>query len=148
MVARQPRRLRAAILAIALVALLAPPGQSEADTALESQLVLCNQCHGPDGNSTTKDVPSLAGQPETFLVTQLIYFREGLRSSEKMSPYAAKLDDRTIEALAANFSALPLESTAGTRTLHWSSAASSWQRPDAAASAISRILPGAPRFHV
>jgi cytochrome c553 len=90
-----------------------PLSLSQAETALESQLVLCKQCHGPDGNSTTQGVPSLAGQPETFLVTQLIYFREGLRTSEQMSPYAAKLDDKTIEALAAHFAALPAKSTVG-----------------------------------
>jgi cytochrome c553 len=105
--------MRSSVLALALVALLVPLGITEAETALESQLVLCNQCHGKDGNSTTKGIPSLAGQPETFLVTQLIYFREGLRSSEKMSPFAAKLDDKLIEALAAHFAALPPESTAG-----------------------------------
>jgi cytochrome c553 len=101
------------ILGTALVALLVPLSLCQAETALESQLALCQQCHGPDGNSTTPGIPSLAGQPETFLVTQLIYFREGLRRSEQMSPYAAKLEDKTIEALAAHFAALPAKSTAG-----------------------------------
>jgi cytochrome c553 len=89
------------MLTIALVALFMPLVLSQAETAFEKQLGLCTKCHGTDANSTTAGIPSLAGQPETFLVTQLIYFREGLRTSEQMAPQAAKLDDTTIEALAA-----------------------------------------------
>ena len=37
----------------------------------------CETCHGPGGNSTTRSIPSIAGQPVTFLENQLVFFREG-----------------------------------------------------------------------
>jgi cytochrome c553 len=46
-------------------------------------------------------------------VTQLILFREGLRSSEQMSPQAQELDDGTVLALAAHYAALPARANDG-----------------------------------
>ena len=103
-----------AAAAIAIAALLTPWALAQAETALESQLTICASCHGADGKSTMAGIPSLAAQPETFLVTQLILFREKLRKSEQMAPVAAKLDDDAIEKLAAYFAALPPASSAGT----------------------------------
>ena len=90
-----------------------PWALAQAETALEGQLAICAPCHGVDGKSTMAGIPSLAAQPETFLVTQLILFREKLRKSEQMAPVAAKLDDAMIEKLAAHFAALPPVSSAG-----------------------------------
>lgn len=73
---------------------------------LAEQLAACANCHGRSGNSELPEVPSLAGQPELFLVNQLILFREGLRRSEAMSPFAQDLDDTEIIALAAHLSKL------------------------------------------
>jgi cytochrome c553 len=109
------RALRFATALAVTVATLPPAGaQSPAGgPALEERLRGCARCHGADGNSTQEGIPSLAGQPETFIVTQLILFREGLRGSEQMTPEAADLDDDTVLALAAHFAALPARANAG-----------------------------------
>jgi cytochrome c553 len=70
----------------------------------------CAACHGADGNSPTPAVPSIAGQPKTFLETQLILFREGVRPSEQMAPLVKGLKDAEIVRLAEHFAKLPAKS--------------------------------------
>ncbi len=104
------RRAAAGVLALAVLLAAAPPagaGTPAGGPALEELLEGCAQCHGADGNSVMPDVPSLAGQPATFLETQLILFRERLRRSEAMAPQVKGLDDPTVIALAAHYAALP-----------------------------------------
>jgi len=67
----------------------------------------CLACHGPDGNSTTPGVPSIAGQPSTFLETQLVLIREELRPAPQMLPIVKGMSDTEIVELAAHFSRLP-----------------------------------------
>jgi cytochrome c553 len=69
----------------------------------QERLQLCAACHGLDGNSTTYGVPSIAGQPKTFIEIQLILFREGLRESDQMSPVTKALPDRAVSQLAEHF---------------------------------------------
>jgi cytochrome c553 len=68
---------------------------------------VCVACHGPGGNSASPAVPTLAGQPQQFIVTQLFMFREGKRKDAQMSPFAAKLSNADLNDLAAYFSAQP-----------------------------------------
>lgn len=82
-------------------------------SALAEKVETCGACHGPDGNSQTPDIPSLAGQPVIFIETQLIFFREGLRRSEQMTPLAKELTDEEIGALAAHYAALPAKALPG-----------------------------------
>lgn len=65
----------------------------------------CMACHGPDGNSVSPAVPALAGQPNQFIETQLVMFREGNRKDPQMSPLAANLSNADVHDLAAYFSA-------------------------------------------
>jgi cytochrome c553 len=99
--------LVAALLFLAgtLVAPAADPvaGRKKAQT--------CFACHGTAGKSVTPGVPSLAGQPDQFTVTQLIMFREGNRKDPQMSPVAAKLTNTDLDDLAAYFSAQSLAPT-------------------------------------
>jgi cytochrome c553 len=74
---------------------------------------LCAACHGPDGNSTTSGVPSIAGQPKLFIEHQLILFREGVRVSEQMYPVTKGLKDADIVRLAEHFSKLPAKPATG-----------------------------------
>jgi cytochrome c553 len=86
-----------------------PPAGAEPPAggpALEALLAGCGQCHGADGNADMPGVPSLAGQPATFLETQLILFRERLRRSAAMAPQVQGLDDPTVIALAAHYAGL------------------------------------------
>ena len=48
--------------------------------------------------------PSLAGQPEQMISTQLYQFREGNRKDPQMSPMAEKLTNKEMNELAAYFS--------------------------------------------
>jgi cytochrome c553 len=70
----------------------------------DDRIPLCESCHGPAGNSTTPLVPSLAGQPVTFLENQLIFFREGLRNAPVMQPLMKGVSDAEITSLARHFS--------------------------------------------
>jgi cytochrome c553 len=65
---------------------------------------LCESCHGAGGNSTTALIPSIAGQPVTFLENQLIFFREELRRAPVMTPLMNGVADAEITALARHFS--------------------------------------------
>jgi len=65
---------------------------------------LCAACHGADGNSLIPANPSLAGQPEQAISTQLYQFREGNRKDPQMSPMAEKLSNKEMNELAAYFS--------------------------------------------
>ncbi len=68
-------------------------------------VALCESCHGPGGNSTTSGTPSIAAQPDNFLETQLVYFREGLRNAPVMQAVAKDMKDEDITSLARHFSA-------------------------------------------
>ena len=63
----------------------------------------CFACHGPNGNSATPEVPSLAGQPAEFIAKQLHLFRDGGRQDAQMAPMAVNLKDRDIAELGAFF---------------------------------------------
>ena len=71
----------------------------------------CGACHGPDGNSLTPGIPSIAAQPRVFIENQLVVIREGLRPSPEMYPFVKDLKDPQIVALARHFSALQAKAT-------------------------------------
>lgn len=92
-------------LAFGLAAAVLCTGTPFAQTVAE-RIQLCAACHGEDGNSRTPNVPSLAGQPEFFLVNQLFLFREGVRKVPGMSEMTKGLKDEDLVALAKHFTAL------------------------------------------
>jgi cytochrome c553 len=92
-------------LAFGLAAAALCVGAAGAQTVAE-RVRLCAACHGEDGNSRTPNVPSLAGQPEFFLVNQLFLFREGVRKVAGMSEVTKGLKDEDLVALAKHFTAL------------------------------------------
>ena len=93
--------LRKGRWAIALTALFISPALGQ------ERLQLCAACHGPDGNSQNRQIPSIAGQPKLFLENQLILFREELRKSEQMLPVVKGLKDPEVIKLAEHFAKLP-----------------------------------------
>ncbi|MGO8919569.1 MAG: c-type cytochrome [Stellaceae bacterium] len=103
---RAPRPRRGALL-LALASALALPAPALAyDAAAGRQKAEpCLACHGPDGNSTTPSVPSLAGQQTRYLILALYQFRAGRRHSDVMAPFAAPLADEDLGDLAAYFAA-------------------------------------------
>lgn len=69
----------------------------------KAKAVLCQSCHGLDGNSSNGVWPKLADQNATYLKKQLEDFKSGLRSDPIMSPMAAKLSEEDIRNLAVYF---------------------------------------------
>jgi cytochrome c553 len=96
-------------LAVASVLAVAPaavqPVRAQSTPAADSARTLCAACHGPQGLSQIPGTPSLAGQPRTFLETQLVMIREGLREVPAMKGMLDKLTDPDLTALAAWYSA-------------------------------------------
>jgi cytochrome c553 len=92
-------------LVLGLAAAVFCVGLSSAQTTPE-RVKLCGACHGEDGNSRMPEIPSLAGQPEFFLVQQLILFREGVRKVPGMSELLKGLKDDDLVQLAKHFTAL------------------------------------------
>ena len=72
----------------------------------------CLSCHGPDGNSVTPGIPSIAGQPRLFVETQLVLIREELRPAPQMLPLVKGMKDAEITRLAEHFSKLPAKGMA------------------------------------
>lgn len=96
----------AALIAVALPCAAVACGALAADSADGRQKAqACAACHGADGNSQNPLIPSLAGQPQQFIATQLIMFREGNRKDAQMSPMAKDLSNADVRALAMYFAA-------------------------------------------
>lgn len=65
----------------------------------------CAGCHGEDGNSAMPGFPKLAGQHQGYLVKQLKAFKSGERNAPMMAPLAMGLDEKSMEEIAAYYSA-------------------------------------------
>jgi cytochrome c553 len=74
---------------------------------LAERIRMCADCHGEDGNSRSSNIPSLAGQPAFFLLSQMVFMREGVRDAQAMAPLLKGLKDEELEQLASYFAALP-----------------------------------------
>ncbi len=72
------------------------------------RLVLCAACHGADGNSQIKGIPSLAAQPKLFIENSLILMREGMREVPAMKGMLDGVTDAEVIELAKFYSALTL----------------------------------------
>jgi cytochrome c553 len=81
--------------------------------AAAASIALCESCHGPNGNSTTAKIPSIAAQPVTFLENQLVYFREELRPAPVMQGVTKGMTDADISAVAKHFNAQKAKPPAG-----------------------------------
>ena len=86
--------------------------EPDAGDKLHAQKVavtVCGTCHGPTGNNTQPKFPVLAGQHANYLAAQLKAFRSQTRGDPDAIGYmwgmAAEVDDNTIAALAAYYSA-------------------------------------------
>ena len=70
---------------------------------------MCEACHGLDGQSKIPEAPNIAGQVESYLVTQLRAFKAGERKNEQMSVIVQTLSPRDIENIAAYYSAIEIK---------------------------------------
>jgi cytochrome c553 len=90
---------------LVLVALAAAPALGQPKPPAIAQT--CVACHGIKGVSTTKDSPSLAGQPDIFTQYQLVFMRDGQRPPGVMQGIVKTLTDAHIRELGAYYAALP-----------------------------------------
>jgi cytochrome c553 len=67
----------------------------------------CIACHGDKGGSPTPDTPSLGGQPELFVLYQLVGFRDGQRKFELMNEMMKGMSDDDLRAAAAFIVKIP-----------------------------------------
>lgn len=108
-VSGSPRRALGVIVAIASIATMADVHAAGDVMAGRQKAQMCQACHGTDGLSKVPDAPNIAGQVETYLVTQLKAFKAGTRKNESMSVVASTLSDQDIENLAAYFAAIEVK---------------------------------------
>ncbi len=69
----------------------------------------CMMCHGEGGLSSMPGTPSLAGQSEIYLASQLRQFRDGKRHNEVMNVIAKPMSDADIDNVSAYFAQFEVE---------------------------------------
>ena len=81
-----------------------PAGSVEAGA---TKAVVCQACHGANGNSANPQWPSLAGLGADYIAEQLKNFKDNKRSNPVMAPNAASLSADDMADLGAYFDSLP-----------------------------------------
>jgi cytochrome c553 len=75
--------------------------------ATSEKLKQCFACHGADGRSETPEIPSLAGQPALFVLSQLKMMADGKRQIPAMQPFLSGLTEDNLRSFADTISKLP-----------------------------------------
>lgn len=67
----------------------------------------CANCHGTEGRTTTGSaIPSLAGMPREYMITQMNNFKSGARPATVMHQLTKGLTDEQINSVATYFATL------------------------------------------
>jgi cytochrome c553 len=101
------RCLLVAVVALSTSTLLSAqtvPTPPAKDGGIDAKAAVCAACHGPGGNSSNPQYPTLAGQNARYLYLQLKDFKEGRRHDPQMDPMAAPLERDDMLALSDYFS--------------------------------------------
>ena len=69
--------------------------------------LLCQGCHGEDGNSLSTLVPKLAGQNAGYISKQVHNFQAGIRKHAIMNDLAVTVNDADLADIAAYFESRP-----------------------------------------
>jgi cytochrome c553 len=85
------------------IAATAPVGTGD-PVAGKSKSLLCQGCHGEDGNSLSTLVPKLAGQNAGYITKQVHNFQAGKRKHAIMNDLAMTVNDNDLADIAAYFS--------------------------------------------
>ena len=80
-----------------------PAGSVEAGA---TKAIVCQACHGANGNSTNPEWPSLAGLGADYIADQLKNFKDGKRNNPVMMPNAMTLSPDDMADLGAYFDSL------------------------------------------
>jgi sulfide dehydrogenase cytochrome subunit len=81
--------------------------QTEPAQRLPLTVQSCFPCHGPQGQSGSPAIPSLAGLPRDYLLQMLQAFRHGGRFSTVMGRLVQAYDDEELASMADYFSQQP-----------------------------------------
>lgn len=103
------KRICVAVAALAAAGgvLAAEPPAVDLAHAEKLHMDSCFMCHGPNGESSTKLFPRLAGQHYQYIVRQLEAFKSGKRKSSMMEGVAAELSEQDMLALGVFFEGKP-----------------------------------------
>jgi cytochrome c553 len=103
---------------LAAFAAASNPASAQAQPAAKPPAIAgaCAACHGAKGISSTRNTPSLAGQPDIFTQYQLVFMRDGARQPGVMQAIVKTLTDDNIRDLGAYYAALPPPPALGTKS--------------------------------
>ena len=87
----------------------AAPPHGDADAGAQKAFA-CAACHGFDGNSSSPQFPSLAGQDAEYIAAQLQSFKDGERANQIMLGMASALSPQDMRDIAAHFASQKFES--------------------------------------
>jgi cytochrome c553 len=91
------------VIAMVLSGLISFAANASDAEAGKAKSAACAACHGADGNSVNPVWPSLAGQHASYLVKQLMDFKQGRRENAVMAGMVAGLNDDDMKDIAAYF---------------------------------------------
>ena len=69
----------------------------------KQKILVCNSCHGEDGNSIAPNFPNLAGQGEQYTLKQLQDFKSSLRTDPTMNGMVLPLSGQDMADIAAYY---------------------------------------------
>jgi cytochrome c553 len=107
----KPNTVIRAVLALSILLSWSGAHAGDAESGRQKAMA-CAVCHGQLGLSVRPDAPSLAGQPEIYVVAQMRAYRSGARHHEIMNVIAKPLTDEDIVHLAAWFASIRVEAQA------------------------------------
>lgn len=95
------------VLGCAATSALAATPQDTVKLHQRALAAMCANCHGTEGRTTDGSaIPSLAGMPRDYMVTQMKAFRDGSRPATVMHQITKGLTEQQIETVSTYFSSL------------------------------------------
>lgn len=83
-----------------------PPAKPDNNIPPQPQVsivVKCDRCHGDNGNSTERGIPSIAGQSEAYLALAMKEYQDGRRKNKYMNAMSDVLSIVEMKAIAAYY---------------------------------------------
>ncbi len=97
------KKLLALSLALALTSTSGILHAEKTISAGKEKAAACVSCHGDNGNSMVSTFPKLAQQHSSYLIKQLLAFKNGTRKNPMMSAIAMGLTDKDMIDIAAYY---------------------------------------------
>jgi sulfide dehydrogenase cytochrome subunit len=93
------------ILTFVLCATAPLAGNCADDAAARNLAATCASCHGTEGHSVARDIPSLAGVSKEKIASDMKAFRSGGRPATVMHQIARGYTGAQVDVIAAYFAA-------------------------------------------